>query len=310
MEFRQDGDLSLIHVHDPNVYYCSVGSGGVICFFIEHQPFRMITYGQANHNNLKRYVESFEAKRRDTVAKTNSASHSTSANVIADVSGLITSFVDINSSLQKNFRLASKRTLSSVNAELRRRIDAKTTAVHDMIGPYPIFYERTNKLHGVTIVQLEHLTYMAVFFEGKPLADMWFDKQEQLLSTRCFNNDGLSIPVPNNQSTHEWFNYTYDSNDDVITIGTNECDISLATHPGDRVACGDFTIRIITKNQARRENPNRVIRRNNFGSDALITVNNIEGAWASTDNLNMYLRPYDDMRKKICNVLYSETKRW
>jgi len=313
MDYFRDGELNLVHVRNPNVYYCMTNDGGVICFYVQRQPFRAITYGKVDHNALINYIERLESANRESIPKRNSSSVSVGANVISDVSGLISSFYSINAPNQSVLRSLSRRTLSSVNAEIKRRVSPELRKVEHTIGERKVFYERTDKLHGELTLSYDNITYTAIFFEGKPLADMWFTtKEEQLLSTRCFNEtEGFSIDVPRNIGIPEWFSYQYNiDNDNMVRIGTNECDLSLAKYPGERDSCGDFIIRIITKQQSSRENQDRVIKRYNFGTNALIIPVNMNGAWASTDNLNAAHSHIDEIRKKLCGIIYIESKKW
>jgi len=290
----------VIRVLDPEIYYISDNNGGVICYCIHGMAFRSLYHGTGNHQRMFEIVNYLLLFRHDLVTKA-STSASVASNVLGDVSGLISSFIPVSD--VKPLMSTSKRVMSSVGAETKRRIIANVaTQILDLEVLSSMvrveFQTKDTKLHGLLKLKTGILQYVAVFFEGDIMGDSWFNEQDQLVASRAFKgNNGISIPIALGKG-RPWFNYELDETTSTLYVGgfLNSCQVDLLYgQPGKVITCGHFKVRYLAKGSPLIRNFPLVYR----GSRIDIGIEAGPNSWITSNNLPPDLAEYDIIRQNL-----------
>lgn len=282
------------HYKDPEVYYVITPdlTAGVIACYIQHQPFRYLTFGSVDHASYFRAIEDYVSTQREKISK-GTTSTKVHVNVLADLAGNIASFLPID---DKGIRVVNKRSLTSVNASIVERIQApiEKKVVNDI--HYHLTYEVNNdRLHGTLFYQDKSINYIAVYFEGTIIMDAWFN--DTLLGARNFGKTVKAF----HDSVDTWpFNYTISGSTLFVGNVTIPIELEFGT-VGKRVKAGPLTIKytpLYTDTSPYRISMSRY--------NISVFIDDYNTMAAVTDCLNPHLQTLDYKRKLVITQLINE----
>lgn len=296
MEQFTINDLHVIRYSNPEIYYVSDSTGGIICYCIRHLIFRSLYFGSTNYNRMFDTVKDLLGRYHERISR-STPSLSVRSNVIGDISGIVSSYLPVGEITP--LMSTSKRVMSSVGAETKRRIigGSGTQAFDATFQNQTTRIEielKDNKIHGFLKMKTGKLYYVAVFFEGTILGDSWFDEKDNLIASRVFNGTmGASVPI--SLGTPLWFDYQV--NNSILSIGNlNTCQLDLSYGvPGKIIPCGHFNARYLAKNSPLIGLYPQVYRspRLDIGIEpgplAWITSNNLPLAYEAQDSVRQNL---------------------
>lgn len=280
-------DFLIIFVSEPEVYYVLDAGGGIIYYCINHLPFRLITWGKTNHRYMANVILEIISSHHIHVRERTG---SLISNILGDLSGHISSFLEIDDIAIQSLKVMNGRSFHSVNRMIYDRVNSPI----DYNSNNQVEYQVKNNgcFHGYLKSKTGKLDYIAVLFEGRILGDTWF-YNDYLVSARVFDKDsGCSIPI--SQSGRNWFNIYYER--DILSIGLLNCQINPWNDPGKIIRCGPFLIKYVAKNSLLRNQYPRYVPLSRF--DLVIQAYDINQAWKYTNNLPSHYQD-DDLERQI-----------